>query len=207
MRNRKYEAFTLVEMLIVMGILIILMVIGIAAGRFALNRANDVAHQNAADQLYQGLQAYYTDHRVFPTDECKDEGGSAVDCTPMNMMDDNDILGQYMDMGSFNGGTAATFIYFVGGDNEDQAALVCVSMRGTKDINDERDDGAYYCSGNGFGLTGEEVMTSGTDPITVTTKTIEKGEDAWEQFEEGDFTYSSDWETLTDGSMGWTELE
>jgi type II secretory pathway pseudopilin PulG len=203
MRNRKYEAFTLVEMLIVMGILIILMVIGIAAGRFALNRANDVAHQNAADQLYQGLQAYYTDHRAFPDSTVCPEGG----CTPAAMMDDNDILGQYMDMGSFNGGTAATFIYFVGGDNEDQAALVCVSMRGTKDINDERDDGAYYCSGNGFGLTGEEVMTSGTDSITVTTKTIEKGEDAWEQFETGDFTYSSDWETLTDGSMGWTELE
>lgn len=200
MRNRKYEAFTLVEMLIVMGILIILMVIGIAAGRFALNRANDVAHQNAVDQLYQGLQAYYTDHRAFPTATVC--GGGT--CTPAGMMDDEDILGQYMDMGAFNGGTAATFIYFIGGDNGDQAALVCASMRGLKDTSDARDDGAYYCNGNGFGVTD---MSGGTSSITITTKTIEKGEDSWTQFESGTFTYASPWDTLTDGSMGWTELE
>ncbi|NLB12299.1 hypothetical protein GX830_02930, partial [Candidatus Dojkabacteria bacterium] len=61
MTRKSYKAFTFVEMLIVMGILIILMVIGIAAGRYAINRANRVAHQNAADQLYQTLQAYYTE--------------------------------------------------------------------------------------------------------------------------------------------------
>jgi type II secretory pathway pseudopilin PulG len=201
MRNRRYEAFTLVEMLIVMGILIILMVIGIAAGRFALNRANDVAHQNAADQLYQGLQAYYTDHRVFPTgDDC--EGG----CTPANMMDDDDILGQYMDMGAFNGGTAATFIYFVGGDNQDQAVLVCVSMRGLKADNDDRTDGAYYCNGNGFGVD-DPPMTSGTGEVSVTNKTIEKDTpDEWDQFKSGSFTYSSEWDTLPEGGMGWKEL-
>ena len=50
--SNKYKGFTLVEMLIVMGIIIILMVVGITAGRFAINRANDAAHRNAADQIY-----------------------------------------------------------------------------------------------------------------------------------------------------------
>jgi type II secretory pathway pseudopilin PulG len=200
MRNRRYEAFTLVEMLIVMGILIILMVIGIAAGRFALNRANDVAHQNAADQLYQGLQAYYTDHRVFPTDECKNESGATVDCTPMNMMEDDEILGKYLDMGEFNGGTAATFIYFVGGDNSDQAVFICVSMRGIQEDSDARDDGAYYCTGNGFGAEG---MSSGGIIIDIEKKTIEKGDDDWSQFFEKEFGLASNWDSV-EGVMQWT---
>ncbi|NLZ24414.1 prepilin-type N-terminal cleavage/methylation domain-containing protein, partial [Candidatus Dojkabacteria bacterium] len=37
--NRKYSGFTLIEMLIVMGIIIILMIVGITAARFAINRA------------------------------------------------------------------------------------------------------------------------------------------------------------------------
>ena len=64
--SKKYSGFTLVEMLIVMGIIIILTVVGITAGRFAINRANDVAHRNAADQVYTSLQAYYTDNRRYP---------------------------------------------------------------------------------------------------------------------------------------------
>jgi len=203
MRNRKYEAFTLVEMLIVMGILIILMVIGIAAGRFALNRANDVAHQNAADQLYQGLQAYYTDHRVFPTDECTDEEGSDVDCTPMNMMEDPETLGKYLDMGEFNGGTAATYIYFVGGDNGDQAAFICVTMRGLQSESDERDDGAYYCTGNGFGVN--NMSSGGSVIIDIDRKNIEKdltSGSLWSKFAGKNFGLASDW-TSVNGVMQW----
>jgi type II secretory pathway pseudopilin PulG len=201
MRKRKYEAFTLIEMLIVMGILIILMVVGISGGRFALNRANDVAHQNAADQLYQGLQAYYTDHRVFPTDECEIDGAS-VACTPGNMMEDQDVLGKYLDMGEYNGGTAATFIYFVGGDNGDQAALICVSMRGIQSESDERDDGAYYCTGNGFGA---DDMESGGVTIDIEKKTIVKDVDPeWDQFYQKTFGLASNWDSVG-GVMQWTD--
>ena len=149
MGNRKYEAFTLIEMLVVMGILIILMVIGIAAGRFALFRAADVAHRNAADQLYEGLQAYYVDNRAFPKiDSCGELGNEA--CTPALLMTEDDKLKEYMDIGAFNGGSGATFFYFAGGDNFDQAVLICVSMRGIKSANDGHGEGAYYCSGNAF---------------------------------------------------------
>ena len=66
MNKKSYDGFTLIEMLIVMGILIILMVVGVTGGRFAINRANDVAHQNAVKQINEALQAYYTDNRSYP---------------------------------------------------------------------------------------------------------------------------------------------
>lgn len=146
-RKNSYGAFTLVEMLIVMGILIVLMVIGITAGRFAINRANDVAHQNAADQIYQGLQAYYTDNRIYPGDtEC---GG--VSCTVDLLMGDVSepgILGEYLDSGAFNGGTKATYFYFV--DSQDQqTVLVCVTLGGF--ASEDNLLRGVYCNGNGFG--------------------------------------------------------
>ena len=160
MNKRVYGAFTLVEMLVVMGILIILMVVGIAAGSFALNRASDVAHRNAADQLYEGLQAYYVDHRSYPEpNECKDEAGTSMPCSPEALMRDPDMLGEYMDLGAFSGGSGATFIYFVGGPNGDQAVLVCVTMRGDWATNVGRDDSAVYCAGNGFG---QDNMSDGS---------------------------------------------
>lgn len=159
MNKRVYGAFTLIEMLVVMGILIILMVIGISAGRFALFRAGDVAHRNGADQLYEGLQAYFVDNRAYPQiDSC--EGV----CNPAKLMLEEDKLSYYMDRGSFNGGSGATYLYFTGGDNNDQAALICVSMRGTKDVNDTHTEGAYYCSGNAFKVqlqTGAGVFGAG----------------------------------------------
>jgi type II secretory pathway pseudopilin PulG len=199
-RKQTYSAFTLIEMLIVMAILIILMVIGIAAGRFALNRANDVAHQNAVDQLYQGLQAYYTDNRKFPTSEACGEG---VNCTPQNMMEDPTILGKYMDFGAFNGGTTATFFYLVGGDNSDQAVLVCVSMRGEKSDNDGReDDGSYYCNGNGFNVGN---MDGGGGEIEITNRNIENPSADWATLTGYTFVNYSNWDTLDTGGMGWKE--
>ena len=160
MRKRIYEAFTLIEMLVVMGILIILMAIGIAAGRFALFRAADVAHRNGADQLSEGLQAYYVDNRAFPKiDSCAE---SSV-CNPAKLMLETDKLSDYMDRGAFSGGSGATYLYFTGGDNDDQAVLICVSMRGTKTINDGHTEGAYYCSGNAYDV----ALQYGEGPLGV----------------------------------------
>jgi type II secretory pathway pseudopilin PulG len=161
MKKRLYEAFTLVEMLIVMGILIILMVVGITAGRFAINRANDVAHQNAADQIYQGLQAYYTDNRVFPAATTVDELlGDPGACD----VDTNELC-EYMDSGAFNGGTEATYYYFVESTSQ-QSVLVCVTLGG---LDDARERG-LYCSGNGFGDSDLAIgANSGAD---VTGKSI-----------------------------------
>lgn len=154
--NRKYSGFTLVEMLIVMGIIIILMVVGITAGRFAINRANDVTHQNAVDQIYTSLQAYYTDEREYPSDD--GDCGAGATCTPQLLIGPvgaaDGFLVPYIDKDSFDGGSEATYWYFVGGDGNDQAVLVCVSLRGVATENADREDGEIYCNGNGFSATG-----------------------------------------------------
>lgn len=198
MNKKVYGAFTLVEMLVVMGILIILMVVGIAAGSFALNRASDVAHRNGADQLYEGLQAYYVDHMRYPKPtECKTPEGASVTCTPATLMQDPAMLGEYMDLGSFNGGSGATYMYFVGGANDDQAVLVCVTMRGIWATNVARDDGAVYCAGNGFDVG---VKDANGAVITLDTPLIEKSEDVnspWAKYfaaTTNPYQSSSDWD-------------
>jgi type II secretory pathway pseudopilin PulG len=151
--NKKYSGFTLVEMLIVMGILIILMAIGIAAGRFAIQRANVVAHQNAADAIFTAMQAYYTDNRQYPNPNTFIFGDS--------MQPDGD-LHAYLIEGEFNGGIDATYYYWT--DGLRQEALVCVSLGG---IDDEPANRGYYCTGNGFGN------------LDITEKSIEPGHEAF----------------------------
>ncbi|MBI2356514.1 type II secretion system protein [Candidatus Dojkabacteria bacterium] len=135
---KSYKAFTLVEMLVVMGILVILMTMGIFAGRFAIQRANRVQHQSAADQIYQGLQSYYADNREYPSSVDFDSFDSALSSTG--------VLGKYVDSSSFDGGSDATYYYAV--DDTGQSTLVCVSFGG---VDDENDLGGY-CNGNGFGI-------------------------------------------------------
>lgn len=203
MNKKVYGAFTLVEMLVVMGILIILMVVGIAAGSFALNRASDVAHRNAADQLYEGLQAYYVDHRSYPEPgECKavDANGVPIEgnipCTPEALMTDPDMLGEYMDLGAFSGGSGATFSYLVGGPNDDQAVLVCVTMRGDWETNLARDDSAVYCAGNGFNQSNMSDGITSIGPITSPLIEMTNPDQAteWAFFAGDRFETSSDWD-------------
>lgn len=135
MRKNLYEAFTLVEMLIVMGILIVLMAVGITAGRFAINRANEVAHQDAVKQIYTALQAYYTDHREFPDPT-----------TPKALIDGSSaLLYSYLDNGAFNGGTIADYYYFVS-EGMNQSVIVCATLGGTGDSKKL----GLVCDGNGF---------------------------------------------------------
>jgi type II secretory pathway pseudopilin PulG len=181
MRNRKtYEAFTLVEMLIVMGIIIILMGVGITAGRFAINRANDVAHQNAVDQIYQALQAYYTNEREFP-----------AAATPQALLEEEGALAPYLDSGAFDGGTDATYLYWVQ-SGQQQEAMVCVSLGGEAD---EKNRGVY-CNGNSFG--GEFVGGAVTEK-SITTEIAGAANPAYTGLNGAGGTLS-DWET--DG--GWT---
>jgi len=204
MNKRVYGAFTLVEMLVVMGILIILMVIGISAGSFALNRAADVSHRNAADQLAEGLQAYYVDNRAYPKiTDCGVEGSGTV-CTPALLMQEGDKLGKYMDLGAFNGGSGATFIYLVGGSNADQAFLICVSMRGIKSENDVKEDASYYCSGNGFSETPLYHAAGTAFGPAIDRAEISVTDDdltLWNVFSGTTFASASDWD-----NQEWTAL-
>jgi len=149
MKRATYKAFTLIEMLIVMGILVILMVVGVAAGRFAIDRANQIAHQNGATQLYQALQSHFTDYGKFP------DGTATLETMTENTANEQNALGKYLDMGSFKGGSEAEYFYFVNATQ--QAAIVCVTLGGVDDVTEK----GISCVGNGFGLTGTEQVRYG----------------------------------------------
>ena len=145
--KKQLKAFTLVEMLIVMGIIVILMAVGIASGRAALRNANKIEHQNAAEQIYQALQGYYADNREYPAD--------------MNveaLMGDT-VLGEYID--EFDGGSEAHYGYAV--DSTQQEFLVCVTLGGA----DDESHLGVYCTGNGIGSINaaitEKLTEYGTD--------------------------------------------
>jgi hypothetical protein len=127
-----------------MGILVILMSMSVVGGRFALQRANRIKHQNAVDQVYTALQSYYADNREYP---------SRTEAQSMDNLTQN-LLGDYMDYGAWDGGSDATFYYEV--DSTQQVVLVCVALGG---VNDESKQG-WYCNGNGFG-----VLPSTTNPV------------------------------------------
>ncbi|MBP5204319.1 prepilin-type N-terminal cleavage/methylation domain-containing protein [bacterium] len=162
MKNN-YKGFTLVEMLVVMGILMILMAVGIASGRYAIQRANDIAHQDAADELWDALVGFYTDKRIYPEKE--------ADCTGASVASGNKTLSiapsklielcltNYLD-GAFDGGSSTSFYYMVAENR--QSAIVCVSKGG---VDDEAGRG-FYCTGNGFrdtALAGGKFIDSNLD--------------------------------------------
>jgi len=66
LRNKKYKSFTLVEVLVVMGILIVLTSVGIAVGRFATQRSQDISHRDAAKTLYQALVEFKLENGYYP---------------------------------------------------------------------------------------------------------------------------------------------
>lgn len=149
-KSERYQGFTLVEMLIVMGILIILMAIGTAVGRFAIQRANNIQHNSAADQLSQAIASHYVDKRKYPTVAQMNNGS-------MGLTGTNAPLDTYVDA-DFDGGSDTTFYYFT--DSNQQSYLVCVAYG-------EGQGG--YCAGNGFGTlpsTGSAAATDKTMPDT-----------------------------------------
>ena len=187
--NRKYSGFTLVEMLIVMGIIIILMAVGIAAGRFAIQRANDVAHQNAADQLFTAVQSYLTDEREYPTLDGLTNGWT-------DALSEGGILGEYLSIGEFRGGTDSTYYYWTDG----RSALVCVSLGGFDDV----DARGYYCTGNGFGATGAPGITEkDVDNLGAGLEAWPANTSGWlfkQNWDNGDATTDPGFEAVVAGS-------
>jgi type II secretory pathway pseudopilin PulG len=181
---KSYEAFTLVEMLIVMGIIIILMAVGIASGRFAIQRANKIEHQNAADQIYQAAQSYYTDNREFPY------SATAGAMSPATLLGAGGGLAEYID--EFDGGSDATYTIAI--DSTGQEIIVCVSLGG----HDDENELGYYCTGNG--LAGEIASAPDVKDITYSGGAYSDADIA--AFLTANAQNSSDWYA---SSKAWTE--
>jgi len=179
----KTKAFTLVEMLIVMGIIIILMAVGIASGRFAIRRANKIEHQNAAGNIYQALQSYYIENREYPP-LYQEDGVTRMN--PQALLESADLLDNFVD--DFNGGSEASFGYIV--DNTQQTVLICVTYGGIEDQNLQ----GLYCTGNGIGA--EEITADEYTFIPPTIKDI-----PWEDSVE----YGCAGRVFEEGCSNWQE--
>lgn len=183
---KKYTAFTLVEMLVVMGILIILVAIGVLVGRYAIQKGQDVKHQDAARNLYTALVKYKLDNKKYPM------LGSCSGCIEKELFayalgyngnSSNYILKQYADEdGTFDGGSDTTYYYAV--DSVDQQyVVVCVALGG---IDDEKERG-FYCLGDGIGMLPEgNPITdnnigsqSSGDPLAIVVKSMDNSD--WHQ--------------------------
>lgn len=133
--SKLYKGFTLVEMLIVMGIVVLLMAIGIVSARAIMDSANDTAHQAAVKQIYTALVTYNTQNGSYPNST---NGCTSAACDVKDL-----LTGQLSTLiGNFDGGNDATFYYMSDGS----VALVCVSLGG---IGDSAARG-LACEGDGF---------------------------------------------------------
>jgi type II secretory pathway pseudopilin PulG len=160
---KKLKSFTLVEMLIVMGIVIILMAVGIITARFAIRRSNRIFHMDAADKLERALVEYKNSNKYVPVIASVLPTGSGCTVPSCYEFDfftqalgpgDEGVLLDYLEEGSFDGGNDATYYYTT--DSVGQAFLVCVSFGGLGDENEQ----GYYCTGTGMGSLPED------NPIT-----------------------------------------
>ena len=169
----KYKGFTLVEVLIVMGILLILMAIGVAVGRYAIDRANRIYHQDMADRLFEALVKYKLDYEEYP------RLGSCATCIDEQFFAEalgykgvNDVLKPYIEDGAFDGGTDATYYYYVDPVSA-QFVVVCVSLGGV----DDQGEQGHYCTGDGIGTQpagnpvkvkeGGSVSSGDTDIVNI----------------------------------------
>ena len=169
--KKELRGFTLVELLIVMGILAVLMTIGIAVGRFAIQRANDIQHKSVIEQISQGVVSYYNDHRKYPP-ATGVENVFTPDPTTGS-------LSPYLD-DSLDGGSPATYYYST--NPTQQSYLICVSLGGLNDT----DGFGFVCEGNGYGdadVMGTAITQSdvpaGTDMSTAADLEIDWDGAVW----------------------------
>jgi type II secretory pathway pseudopilin PulG len=150
---KKYSGFTLVEMLVVMGIIILLMAMGIGGGRLALQSASNITFKSGVKQMQEAALTHYSAKGGYP----------AGPTNPKTLLTGTGAFTGYVE--SFDGGNDTTYFYIV--DTAKQSVLICVDLAadlaGKKDI---------YCEGNGFGKN----MGLAT---TINAKTLVNGTAEW----------------------------
>ena len=147
---KKFKSFTLIELLIVMGILVILIGTAIITARFAIRRSQKIFHMSAAEALEKTLLSFKNENKYIP------RMGSCSSCVTeeffaysLGYKGSNSMLLEYLDQVPFDGGADATYYYAT--DDIGQFFVVCVSLGG---IDDENQLG-YYCTGTGIGFVPE----------------------------------------------------
>ncbi len=159
--KRKLRAFTLIELLLVMGILVILIGMSIIVARASVRKSTQVHHMSAAEELERVLINYKNKNKEVP------QIGTCGNCIEEELFayglgykGSDPILKEFIEEFPFDGGSDATYYYAT--DDIGQFFVVCVSLGG---IDDENHFG-YYCTGSGIGFVPESspITTQNIDP-------------------------------------------
>lgn len=159
--KRKLKAFTLIEMLIVMGILVLLISVSVIVARYAIRRSNIVHHMSAAQDIERALLRFKNEEKYVP------QVGTCGTCIEdeffaysLGYKGNNAVLKEYLEEFPFDGGGDATYYYAT--DDIGQFFVVCVSLGG---IDDESHLG-YYCTGTGIGFVpeGNPIQSENIEP-------------------------------------------
>jgi len=143
--SKSYQAFTLVEMLIVIIIMIILMGIMLLGGQAIIERANQLALQANLRDFDLALQQYYADNGNYPN-------GPVNARTPSGLMDTGGLLAEYIEFPLYKPRRSTTLYYVVGDGTvangapggDDTAYAACISYGGKRDA----DGKGGYCISN-----------------------------------------------------------
>lgn len=186
---KRIKAFTLVEMLIVMGIIVILIGTALMVSRWAIRRSNKISHMDAVRNLEAALLTYRNENGYIPKVLL-----CGADNPPSCYADEfftkalgdatgsDDIISQYLEEKPFDGGTDATYYYTT--DSQGQLFVVCASLGGFDDEN----EWGYYCRGSGLGA----LPSTGADG-PITKEEIEPDDLRHVRIIQGDNVDDSDW--------------
>jgi type II secretory pathway pseudopilin PulG len=147
--RKKYLAFTLTELLMVMGVLIVLSGVAIFVGRYAIQRSREAHYKSNVRLIYSLLVQYKEDFGKYPDyGQYSDTTiGGEVIAHGFRYRDRNRaIFEPYFD-GYFDGGVEATYYYYTQ-EQDAQFVIVCVSLGGVYDLARK----GFYCDGDGIGI-------------------------------------------------------
>ncbi len=163
---KKDRGFTLVELLVVMGIMAVLIAIAVAGLAFAMRRSRNIARSSALSNLDKALAAYYTENVDYPDEQVINEligEGSG-----------EGELENYLE-GSWDAGPGVTEYYYKY-DSGDLVYTVCVSQETFGG------DTEYICMGPGIGqdeFPAEKKLT-GACTNCGTCAEYDAGSDSWD---------------------------
>ncbi len=147
--TKKDKGFTLVELLVVMGIMAVLIAIAVAGLAFAMRRSRNTARQSSVDNLDKALSAYYTENEQYPT------------ASSMEQLIETE-LDEFLE-GSWDGGASNSIYCYKPGD-DNLLFVVCASQE------EFSGDDTYFCKGTGMGQDG--FPSGSTDNATPPTEAV-----------------------------------
>jgi prepilin-type N-terminal cleavage/methylation domain-containing protein len=184
LKRGNIKAFTLIELLIVMGILVILIGLSITVARYSIRRASTIHHMDAARELESALLKFKNENGYVP------QIGSCASCFEQDFfgytlgyLGEEAVLREYVEQWPFDGGTDTTFYYDT--DDLGQFFVVCVSLGGI----DGDGNLGYYCTGTGIGFVpeGAPVENQNIDAEDATSINIIRGMDDSDWYKDSGF--------------------